>query len=453
MLARSLLLAIGVIAAASPALGVAAPPEPSDLKKAWQDVVSAAPAAEWGKGVLHERRGQICDNFRVLDQDAGPLAADQYPGCAVVFISDPKDEWTVTQLPRNQQNNFQNTQHYHAAWNFDRAGFKADSLPRSNEDISPVCYIANVSGTVTLGYEEGNGNRLLPCPGNSRAYPFTEEEILDPNADLAEMCSMCYTSVCSFRTNPEDCGGGVEITNGAEMIEQATPAYHCHLTMADEGACDYVQYDQHEESREYYMDYSVMCGWEGIREYNLTQCDCTAEAGTANNCQRDHCLNMAATAGVVCGNCGGCSRSRSYDGIFEPPSTNDVYAGQCALAQTAKTAEERAQARLMCSAGLFCRRHHSSGRLESLSSSGCRFHCSDDKFGKTDPMCVPPTPAPEEDDRRSASSAVASGSRKMLSLLGLEEAVVKIGEELSHADIHPDYHPIVANKGTPYPKF
>mmetsp|Transcript_5540 Transcript_5540/g.12990 ORF Transcript_5540/g.12990 Transcript_5540/m.12990 type:complete len:447 (-) Transcript_5540:197-1537(-) len=446
MLARSLLIALGVLAAASPTLSQA---EPSDLKKAWKGIVDAAPdRAEWGKGVLHERRGQICDNFRSLGQDPGPLPDDNLPGCAVVFISDPKDEWTVKQLPRNQQNNFQNTQHYHAAWNFDRKGFKADSLPRSNEDISPVCYIANVSGTVTLGYEEGNGNRLLPCPGNSRAYPFTEEEILDPNADLEEMCSMCYTSVCSFRTNPEDCGGGVEITNGAEMIEQASPAYHCHLTMADEGACDYVQYDQHEESREYYMDYSVMCGWEGIREYNLTQCDCTAQAGTANNCGREHCLNMAATAGVVCGNCGGCSRSRSYDGIFEPPSEADVYAGQCALAQTAETPEARAEARKMCSAGLFCRRHHATGSKESLSSSGCRFHCSDDNFGQVDPQCQPATPAPEE--RR---SSVTAGSRKMLSLLGLEEPAVKVGQELSHADIHPAYHPIVAKKGTPYPKF
>ena len=74
------------------------------------------------------------------------------------------------------------------------------------------------------------------------------------------------------------------------------------------------------------MDYSIMCGWEGIKEYNLTQCDCTAEAGTANNCQREHCLGMASTAGVVCGNCGGCSR---YQALNPKPETINPEVENC----------------------------------------------------------------------------------------------------------------------------
>ena len=63
--------------------------------------------------------------------------------------------------------------------------------------MDPVCYVANVNGTIVLGYEEGNGNSLLPCPGGRRAYPFTESEIMNADeAQLEDMCSMCYQSVC-----------------------------------------------------------------------------------------------------------------------------------------------------------------------------------------------------------------------------------------------------------------
>ena len=85
--------------------------------------------------------------------------------------------------------------------------------------------------------------------------------------------------------------------------------------MANDGACDYVQYDQHEESRDYNMSSGVMCGWKNVRYLNLTYCDCTREAGTANNCQQAECLKMALN-GVVCGNCGSCNQETAYRQIF-----------------------------------------------------------------------------------------------------------------------------------------
>mmetsp|Transcript_5891 Transcript_5891/g.11665 ORF Transcript_5891/g.11665 Transcript_5891/m.11665 type:complete len:488 (+) Transcript_5891:51-1514(+) len=369
---------------------LASGPADSDLKTRWKQVVTATETAEWGVGKLHERRGQICDPWREIGK---PLPADKGKGCTVVFIADPHDVFTVADLPLDQQDNFQNTQHYEEAWNIHGSGFLGDSLPRAPQDIDPVCYIVNSSsGVLALGYEEGNGDKLLPCPGHRRAAPFTEADLLSADADLEDMCNQCYHSVCTGSVRAQDCGnsgtGGVDVGEGdaaVTLVEQVNPAYHCHLTMADEGACDYVQYDQHEESREYHMEYAVLCGWQNIRDLNIIYCDCTAEAGTANNCQRDHCLEMA-YEGVVCGNCNGCSQSRAYDSIFIPPNAEDRFDGSCGAVRSGATEAVRNESRMMCSKGLNCPVYN--GR------EGCLFHCSlfdSNSETWTDPEC--PNPA------------------------------------------------------------
>mmetsp|Transcript_458 Transcript_458/g.803 ORF Transcript_458/g.803 Transcript_458/m.803 type:complete len:598 (-) Transcript_458:150-1943(-) len=350
---------------------------------------------EWGKGINHERRGQICDPWREFGDSNADLE-DKHDGCTVIFLSERGDEWEVNTLPRNQQDNFLNTQHYNSAWNLHGKGMKGDSLPRAPQDLNPSCYIVNVSGTVALGYEEGNGDKLLPCPGARDGYPLTEEEILDPNANLEELCQMCYQAVCTGNggTNPQNCGGsnqgGVDVGAGngqvADMIEQVNTAYHCHLAIGNDGACDYVQYDQHEESREYYMDYGVLCGWKNIKYLNITHCDCTLEDGTDNNCQRQQCLDMALT-GVICGNCGGCDQNRAREQIFTPKEIGDKWAGSCALAETATTQEGRNYNSMLCSQGLFCR--------GTNQGSGCDFHCSiygPNSHIYADPKCVPDHP-------------------------------------------------------------
>ena len=115
----------------------------------------------------------------------------------------------------------QNTQHYHGAWNFNkRFGVKADSLPQANVDIDPVCYVANISGRLSLGYEAGLGDSLQACPGSRGGYNFTEDAIKDASdAELKTMCAACYQAVCTSRGshNPRWCGhrndGGVDIGN------------------------------------------------------------------------------------------------------------------------------------------------------------------------------------------------------------------------------------------------
>merc|ERR1712070_613800 len=154
-----------------------------------------------------------------------------------------------------------------------------------------------------------------------------------------------------------------------ELTAQANPAYHCRITMADEGACDYVQYAQHEASRRYHMEHGVLCGWENVRYLNLTHCDCTAASNQANGCNREHCLRMA-LQGVVCGNCGNCDQNQARKQIFGIPHADpsSPYDGICALASTAESTEERHNATMGCSRGLFCR----SG---NMNGDACQFHC------------------------------------------------------------------------------
>jgi len=274
------------------ALLVAGASSESALKQEWKKVVQDLGKDALGRDLAHwqagsavtgqgtnEHWGQMCDTYK---PDVRP---DIGKGCAVVFLADPEDANTVKNLPADQQNNFQNTQHYHAAWNFPEeggsslvhGGFKGDSLPIAGKDIDPVCYMvkipdANGEGQLALGYEEGEGDVLLPCPGARRAMPYTQEELNDAlmhPEKLPELCEACYQAVCTGRgrTNPENCGergsfsGGKQVgqannANDLALIEkQVTPAYHCHLAINDASTCDYVQFDQHEGSRDYYMDY------------------------------------------------------------------------------------------------------------------------------------------------------------------------------------------------------
>eukprot|EP00961_Rhodomonas_salina_P053601 718984-Rhodomonas_salina.1 len=233
----------------------------TELKAAFKEVT--AEYGEWGYGYKHERRGQICDTYRRFGQKE--IKPDVWPGCAVLFVADPDDEYDLGTVAAGEQDNFLNTQHYKQAWNLHGQGFLGNSLPRAPKDLDPVCLIASVDGRLVLGYEEGEGDKLLPCPGHRTGAPFTEEMILAAMNDteaLEDMCTQCYQSVCTGRgsVRARDCGssgdGGVDLEDEATFVKQADPVYHCHLTMADEGACDYVQYVQHESSRDYYMDYS-----------------------------------------------------------------------------------------------------------------------------------------------------------------------------------------------------
>ncbi|KAK3275510.1 hypothetical protein CYMTET_16363 [Cymbomonas tetramitiformis] len=386
----------------------------SELGTKWRTLASdrSLRTGAWAEGP-GERLGQICDPWRGPG-DTDFSADDALEGCVVVWYSAAHDNFTVADLPLDQQNNFQNTQHYKVAWNYHQSGMKATSLPRPAEDIDPVCYVVNHEGNITLGYEEGNGDRLLPCPGARGGAPFTEQQILGASdAELQDFCTQCYQGVCTRQrsTNPRNCGGdregGVEVGAGDEdddivqMVRQVDSAYHCHLTMADEGACDYVQYNQHEASRAYNMSSGVLCGWEQIRVLNITYCDCTIARDRANSCNRNECLRMA-TNGVVCGNCGGCDQNAAYEQIFGAVGEFGAspYAGVCAMASEAPTSEEREEAKMLCSQGLFC-------RSSNLGSSGCVFHC--ERFPE-DPKC---TAADEVSDK---------SARKLLELAGFEES-------------------------------
>eukprot|EP00951_Prasinocladus_malaysianus_P001279 scaffold8835_cov24-Prasinocladus_malaysianus.AAC.1 len=72
---------------------------------------------------------------------------------------------------------------------------------------------------------------------------------------MQDMCNACYHSVCSVdkQQDPRLCArgndGGVDTgadDDEAKLVRQAsTTYYHCHMTMADDGACDFVHLDQH----------------------------------------------------------------------------------------------------------------------------------------------------------------------------------------------------------------
>mmetsp|Transcript_44257 Transcript_44257/g.90329 ORF Transcript_44257/g.90329 Transcript_44257/m.90329 type:complete len:568 (+) Transcript_44257:78-1781(+) len=350
----------------------------SELKTTWKEVT--AEYGEWGYGYKHERRGQICDTYRQFGQES--IHPDVWPGCTVLFVADPDDTYDLGTVAAGEQDNFLNTQHYKQAWNLHGKGFLGTSLPRAPKDLDPVCLVAYVEGRLVLGYEEGEGDKLLPCPGHDEGVPFTEEMIregLNGTRDLEDMCTQCYQAVCTGdrSVRARDCGsssdGGVDLEDEAIFYKQADPVYHCHMTMADEGACDYVQYVQHESSRTYYMDYSVMCGWENIQYLNITFCDCTKVAGTNNGCRRYEAQEMA-YVGVVCGNCNGVgfNEDRAFESIFSPLNDNDQFDGQCAKYKTSEEGWGKNYSKMMCSKGIWCPSGYTDG-------DNCKFHC--DNFG------------------------------------------------------------------------
>lgn len=346
-----------------------------------------------------ERLGQVCDTYlRAGDASPSVNVPDLGLGCVSVWVADRGDHFTAVDLPVDERDNFLNTLFYNKAWltSEDGMGLRAGSLPIAGpaRDWDPVCYIADliVEGvpTTVLGYEEPNGDKILPCGGSREGFPFTAQQIENASAEqLQVMCEYCYESVCSGigASDPRKCGdanlGGVDIGEAedeAHIKEQVSSAYHCHLTMADDGACDFVHYNQHVSSRDYLMESGVVCGWERVIDLQITHCDCTREAGTANNCARQECLDMA-LAGVVCGNCGGCNEDRAYEAIFDFPHMPDPYEGSCGYAYHAKQefgedSTEFAEARRICAKGLFCRDN------DNRDSGSCTFYCN--LFGADD---------------------------------------------------------------------
>eukprot|EP00951_Prasinocladus_malaysianus_P002314 scaffold16403_cov34-Prasinocladus_malaysianus.AAC.1 len=150
--------------------------------------------------------------------------------------------------------------------------------------------------------------------------------------------------------------------------------------MADEGACDFVHWDQHVESRSYLMESGVVCGWQRVRELQITHCDCTRRAGTNNNCGTDECSEMA-LAGVVCGNCGAtCNQDRAYEGVFGLTGMPDEYEGSCGHAIKMKDthgegSNEYIEAKQQCIKGLHCRDATNGNDADSITSAGCEYYC------------------------------------------------------------------------------
>jgi len=369
-----------------------------------------------------------CDPWREFNDPAIP--SDKHNGCALIFVSDPGEEHGIKHLPVEQQDTFQNTQHYHSAKSLHGSGYAGETLPGAPQDIEPTCYIAEIAGQKFLGYEEAAGDVLLPCP-NTHGLDYS-----DPNVDLSQACYDCYKTRCEGKSNERWCGGlaegGVKVGQGpagetATFVKEATTAYHCHLTMAEDGACDYVQRKVLEQGRGYEMDYGVLCGWDHVRDLNLTFCDCTANSHREGRCERDQCLKMA-FQGTVCKNCGGCHHWRAYESIFyskpEPDQLRgwNEYRGWCAAVRTATTEAGRNYAKMMCSQGLFC-------RGDSVSGSACEYHCSLFGEGTTmtpDPKCLPQTPSP-------------TGNRR---LLEEAKANIDISKGISNNHISALHHPI-----------
>lgn len=376
--------------------------EPSALHKSWK-----ALSSEWTE-LTRQRMGQVCDPWRSVGDVEYP--EDLGDGCVVLWISDPWDNFTVGNLPLNQQDDFLNTQHYKSAFNFHGYGLMAEALPMAPQYLNPVCYIvrANDTGVLSLGYEEGDGSGLQPCPGHDGGIPWTEEQIMSAANDyekLQDMCNQCYQAVCTNEgsSNPQECGqasdGELQVGTGsplAYMVQQATPSYHCHLTMRNEGACDYVQYVQHESSREYNGTHGVYCGWEKVRDLNVTLCDCTLRNGQNNGCGQNECLSMA-EKGVACGNCNNCNQNDAYEAIFAPIREDEPFWGWCSAVRNLRDSgkeevedphDELYKARYMCSRALFCR--DEGDNVFSLANDNCKEHC---EMFPLDPRCPLLSPA------------------------------------------------------------
>ena len=74
--------------------------------QAWKDaIVASGTAGGWADGP-GGRYGQVCDPWRQPETSVWPRP-DTTEGCVAVWISESQDDFTVGNLPRDQQNNFQ----------------------------------------------------------------------------------------------------------------------------------------------------------------------------------------------------------------------------------------------------------------------------------------------------------------------------------------------------------
>eukprot|EP00899_Mesostigma_viride_P025486 jgi/Mesvir1/6121/Mv00826-RA.1 len=389
---------------------------------------------QWATGP-NQNLGAACDARRT--SDATPV--DAWEGCAVVWLAEVQDTFTAKQLPATEQDGYQNTQHYKKAWNFDKPrGFQGDAMPIAGTDLDATCYVVKKDGEWVLGYEEGGGDAIIPCKPCTGAFEFTSAMLMTATqAQLQSYCNMCYQASCThaWTHSPKDCGYGYCVGSGWSTIlplsMQATPAYHCHLTMSNNpGSCQYLQKTQHEKVG-YNMSSATICGWQNIRDFRLTDCDCTRQNGTSNGCNLVECWKMAAQ-GIVCGNCGSTCNSRARKVVFHLPGSPESdarYYGACAAARTLRdtqpgTATQK-EAERFCAEAVLCQQPAGSVATINTTSQSCNTYCQLSRsgaLGATDPRC------PVQARRRSLLSD--DGSEESLDDAdSVEDSVEVIGDE------------------------
>ena len=74
--------------------------------QAWRGLVTAPGTAGGWADEPGARFGQVCDPWRQSDTPEWPVDDDN-TGCVAVWLSQRGDDFTVGNLPRDQQNNFQ----------------------------------------------------------------------------------------------------------------------------------------------------------------------------------------------------------------------------------------------------------------------------------------------------------------------------------------------------------
>eukprot|EP00899_Mesostigma_viride_P025480 jgi/Mesvir1/6116/Mv00822-RA.2 len=330
------------------------------------------------------------------------------------FVYCPMSHGRTVPLPHVHKNIGLNCTCYvcQNAWSFNKPlGFKDDALPIPGTDMDATCYIFMLNGTYQIGYEEGDGDSIVPCNPTQGGFPFTNAMLMTATREeLQEYCNMCYQATCSkaYSHDPRSCGSGYSVGQGSGVVVnvslQATPAYHCHLTMSNDGACEYVQYKQHETARQYYMPSAVICGWQNLKDFKVMDCDCTLVAGTDNGCGVVECWKMAAE-GIACGNCNGCQNSDAREyifGLYDPGSwqTDAFYHGSCGLARylrgTQPNSTAHKQAERMCAEAILCPQPQNSTATINLTQNQCALYCQMANAGEklaNDFRCPLPNPA------------------------------------------------------------
>eukprot|EP00899_Mesostigma_viride_P025487 jgi/Mesvir1/6122/Mv00827-RA.1 len=427
-------------------------PYHSNLYNEWR---TSRPHVFWAEGP-GQRMGQVCDVWRTPATSVWP-AVDAWEGCATLFLAEPNGNFTVKDLPANQQNNFQNTQKYNMAWAFDKPlGLKEDALPIAGTDMNAVCYLFNLDGRLQMGYEEGDGDSIVPCNPDQGSFAFNSTNLLTATPQqLQTYCDMCYQSVCSssYSRDPRSCGSGYQVGTAntgnvlLNLTGQATPAYHCHLTMSNEGACDYVQYKQHETARQYYMPSAVVCGWQSLKQFKVTECDCTRVAGTDNGCGALECYRMAAQ-GFACANCNSCSSSDSREYIFGLYNKNSYssdarYHGSCGLARYLRETEYNTaahkQAERLCAEAILCPQPAlNSTAAINLTQSSCALYCqlTNTVYEMAMDTRCPAPPAPAGGARRLLQVELASSSYYEGASVGeLPTSVLSVTEQMENGHL------------------